>query len=64
MDVTVDQELCQSFAICVGLAPDYFELDEQGDLLVLRSEVDPEDEDTVGEAALICPKQAILLSEG
>ena len=54
----------RSFAICVGLAPDYFELDEQGDLLVLRSEVDPEDEDTVGEAALICPKQAILLSEG
>jgi len=63
MDITVDMNLCQSFAICVGLAPDYFELDENGDLVVLRKSVDPEDEDTLGEAALICPKQAILLEE-
>jgi ferredoxin len=61
MDVSVDMDQCQSFAICVGLAPDYFELDDNGDLVLLRTSVDPDDEDTLGEAELICPRQAILL---
>ncbi|MGW5237467.1 ferredoxin [Monashia sp. NPDC004114] len=63
MDVRVDQDLCQSFAVCVGVAPEYFELDEGGDLVLLRESVDPDDEDTLGEAAMICPRQAILLAE-
>ena len=63
MKVEVDLGACRSYAICVGIAPDVFELDEDGVLVVLRSDVAPGDEDRVREAALACPTQAILLTD-
>lgn len=63
MEVQVDLGACRSYAICVGIAPDVFELDEDGVLVVLRSTVEEGDEDRVREAALACPTQAILLKE-
>lgn len=63
MRITVDMSLCRGYAICVGLAPEHFEIDDAGDLVVTRSEVPPENEDAVRESAMICPMQAILLTE-
>ena len=61
MKIEVDLDACRSYALCVGIAPDYFELDDDGILRVLRSPVAPEDEDRVREAALVCPTLAIKL---
>jgi ferredoxin len=61
--VSVDHSLCKSFAVCVAVAPDYFELDGEGKLVVLQESVDPGDEDTIGEAEMVCPTQAIITRE-
>jgi ferredoxin len=63
MKVEVDLGLCRSYAICVGVAPDVFELDDDGVLVVLRPDVATGDEDRMREAALACPTQAILLTD-
>ena len=57
----VDKKICQGHAVCVGLAPDVFELDDNG-----KSEVkDPEgaDETTIQQAIDGCPVDAISWKE-
>lgn len=63
MKVHVNSELCAGFGICLGIAPEVFELHDDGYAVVLVSEVQPEDEDTVQRAANQCPAQAIYFSE-
>ena len=57
----VDKKICQGHAVCVGLAPEVFELDDNG-----KSEVkDPEgaDEATIQQAIDGCPVDAISWKE-
>lgn len=61
--IVVDFGLCESNAICMGLAPDVFNLDEQDYLHVLTDEVTPENEHAVREAVRQCPRQAISIQE-
>lgn len=63
MKIEVDLVACRSYAICVGIAPEYFELDEDGIVRLLRADVAPGDEDRVREAALGCPQLAIKIVE-
>ena len=63
MKVRVDPNLCAGFGICLGIAPEVFELHEDGYAIVLVSEVKPEDEDTMLRAADQCPSRAITISE-
>jgi len=63
MKVHVNSQICAGFGICLGLAPEVFELHEDGYAIVLVGEVKPEDEDTVRRAVIQCPSQAISLSE-
>jgi len=63
MKVHVDSEICAGFGICLGIAPDVFELHEDGYAIVLVSEVKPEDEDAMRRAASQCPARAIFISE-
>lgn len=63
MKVKVNSEICAGFGICLGIAPDVFELHDDGYAVVLVSEVAPEDEDLMRRAASQCPAQAIFLSE-
>jgi ferredoxin len=63
MRVVVDLKLCESNAICAGIAPEVFEL---GDDDVLRILDDRPDEDllvAVRDAVRLCPKQAISIEE-
>jgi len=55
MEIRVDRETCIGNAMCVALAPNYFELDEENKVRVLRATVDEGDE----EAS--CPVAAITL---
>jgi ferredoxin len=63
MKVHVNSEVCAGFGICLGIAPEVFELHDDGYAIVLVSEVGPQDEDLVRRAASQCPAQAISLSE-
>ncbi len=63
MKVHVNSEICAGFGICLGIAPEVFELHEDGYAIVLVSEVKPEDEDMMRRAVSQCPAQAISLSD-
>ena len=63
MRVTVDKDICEANAICTGLAPDVFDLDDDDEIHVLL-ESPPEDRwDDVRRAAASCPKQAITVTD-
>ena len=59
--VTVDRDLCQNHGQCVFAAPQVFELDEEGELVVLQEEVGEDLRANVEEAADVCPTQAITI---
>lgn len=61
MKATVDHDLCIGAAMCVAIAPDVFELNNQG----LSEVVHPEagTDDLLREAAENCPQQAIILQD-
>lgn len=63
MKVTVDFDLCESNALCEGLAPDVFELDDQDYLHVKKENIDEEDVTAVRRAVAACPRAAITLTE-
>ena len=56
-------DLCESHGVCVGIAPDIFEIDDDDVNHVLVEEPDPSRYDALRSAAISCPKQAILLEE-
>jgi len=57
--VRVDENICLGNGLCVDLAPQYFELDED-DLSVVKGSPS---EDDVLEAIRACPTQAIYVVE-
>jgi len=63
MRVTVDTDLCEANAVCAGLVPEVFYVDESDELTILASEVPPELADRVREAVRCCPKMALQLEE-
>ncbi|WP_024793558.1 ferredoxin [Tomitella biformata] len=62
MKVQVDLNLCEANAICVGLAPKVFDLDDDDVLHIVVDEVPEELQKRVRMAIDRCPKAA--LSEG
>lgn len=61
--VVVDRHACQSNAVCMGFAPEVFEVTYDGTLLVL-DECPPETlRESVEEAARSCPRQAISIED-
>ena len=63
MRVLVDRDLCESNAICMGIAPEIFEVRDD-DLLYVLDENPPESERAkVKEAVQRCPKQAISIED-
>ncbi|MBX9640048.1 MAG: ferredoxin [Mycobacteriaceae bacterium] len=61
MRIEVDWDLCESNAVCMGIAPDVFLLGDDDMLTVLQPEVTPENEDLIREAVRQCPRQAISI---
>ena len=61
MELKVDRDLCEANAVCCGLAPDVFELDDD-EQLVITQPVPPEHLDRVRFAVERCPKNALELS--
>ncbi|MDT5146075.1 MAG: ferredoxin [Mycobacterium sp.] len=63
MRIEVDWDLCESNAVCMGIAPHVFELGDDDMLTVLQPEVTAENEELVREAVRQCPRQAISIVE-
>lgn len=63
MKVAHTQGTCGGVEACVELAPDYFEVDENGLIRLLRSEISQEDLDRVTEAVNECPTGALRLAK-
>ena len=63
MKIEVDWDLCESNAVCMGIAPEVFQLEDNDMLTLLQTEVTPENETLVREAVRQCPRQAISIKD-
>lgn len=61
MKVVVDLAVCQDHGQCCFAAPEVFQLDAAGKLVVLVDQPDETLRDRVEEAADVCPLQAITV---
>jgi ferredoxin len=61
MRVVVDYDLCESNAICMAVAPEVFEVDDDDNLNLLQEEPPEALRGKVEEAVRRCPKQALSL---
>ncbi|MFI6919511.1 ferredoxin [Nonomuraea spiralis] len=63
MKVKVDELVCEANAVCMGLAPEVFDLDDDDQLHILLPEPPPEMQDRVRSAVRSCPKAALSLED-
>lgn len=60
MRVEVDLDRCEGNAICVGIAPDLFELNDDDYAVMLVDEI-PADREAAAEQAIAeCPRAALI----
>lgn len=59
MRVKVDTDLCEANAVCCGLAPAVFELDDDEMLVIKVDEVPADEVASVEKAIARCPKNAL-----
>ncbi len=59
--IVVDRLKCESNGLCVGHAPDIFEIDDNDELVVLDEEPSADRRVAVETAVRMCPKQALSL---
>jgi ferredoxin len=63
MRVVVDFDLCESNAVCMGLAPEVFEVRDDDNLYILQERPAESLRPKVESAVRSCPKQAISVEE-
>ena len=63
MKVVVDFDVCVSTGSCTRVAPEVFEIRDDGFLYVLQEEPGPDLHAKVNEAAELCPTGAISIQE-
>lgn len=61
--VQVDRERCVGSGVCESLAPEVFELDDDGVLQLHREEPAADELDEVRDAVQSCPARALALAE-
>ncbi|CAN5201060.1 ferredoxin [soil metagenome] len=61
MKIQVDRSKCVGLGLCEAAAPNYFEVEDDGRLLVLRENVEIDDLAEVEEAVQSCPTSALRL---
>lgn len=63
MKVVVDFDLCASNAVCMSIAPEIFEVRDDGFLYILNENPGPELESQLRDAVNGCPTGAISIGE-
>ena len=61
MQIIVDRDLCEANAVCCGLAPTVFELDDDEQLVILQPTPTDELVERVAKAVDRCPKNALKI---
>jgi len=61
LTITLDTDLCQGHAVCVGEAPEVFTLDDDGHVALLTDRPPPSLNAKVRAAAKHCPQRTILV---
>ncbi|WP_225869063.1 MULTISPECIES: ferredoxin [unclassified Nocardioides] len=59
--MTVDFDKCTGLGICESLAPDFFEVNDDGELLLLKAEISDTELQEVEEAVNGCPTEALKI---
>lgn len=60
LTIAIDRLLCVGFGDCIDVAPEAFELDEEG-IATFRADADQVDESTVVTACEECPVDALAV---
>jgi len=63
MRVVVDFDLCESNAVCMGIAPEVFEVRDDDFLYILQEQPPEALRPKIEEAVQRCPKQAISIQD-
>lgn len=63
MKVVIDREQCSGHGRCAAVAPDVFDLDDEGYSFLLVEHIDGKLEEQAREAAATCPERCIHLEE-
>ena len=63
MKISVNYDLCTSNAVCMGIAPEVFEVRDDGFLYVLNDEPGPEFDERMRQAVESCPNSAISIAD-
>ncbi|MEV7044934.1 ferredoxin [Amycolatopsis sp. NPDC051061] len=62
MEIGVDRSLCEANAVCVGFAPDVFDLDDDEELVVQPGPIPDHRIEHVTDAVKGCPKNALFIA--
>lgn len=62
--VKADLDACQGYANCVVGASDYFDIDDDGVVVLLKTDVPESERQRVAEAARSCPVSALKVVDG
>ena len=60
LTVKIDRLICVGFESCVEVAPDLFQMDEEG-IAIFTSDTNEVDKETVLEACKECPVDALVV---
>jgi ferredoxin len=61
MRVTVDFNKCTGLGICESVAPEFFEVNEEGVLELLKEDISDDGLQSVEEAVAGCPTEALRI---
>lgn len=64
MQIVVDRDECEANALCQGIAPEVFQVDDNDMLNVLIERPPADLIDRVQQAVDMCPKRALFLKRG
>jgi ferredoxin len=64
MRIVVDWDLCQGHAVCMGEAPEVFQVNDAGKLEILQERPPESLRPKIELAVRYCPTGAIALAEG
>jgi ferredoxin len=63
MEVSVDRTLCEANEVCVAIAPEVFEIDDDDELRITDPTPPASEVERVSQAVASCPKNALLMRE-
>lgn len=61
MKVVADHDRCGGHGLCEAINPDYFEVQSNGLVKVLRDDIDENDLADIDDAVASCPTEALRL---